>query len=149
MKPLPLSCALALIALFDATALWADPPDLEKLRHQPITTTPGKVGELLRQWWKEGTAAGNAGDFYDNRDKDHSPLNLAPYPQLSAIKYTAEDEKAFRHWAAQRVLVPHVTFGNSSTSAPPTLGGSNPRMYYTSANGLQFLHSQYTRNNLY
>src|SRR4051794_23227918 len=105
------ACLLALAQVLLAVQSVIAPPDLDKLREKPITTTPGKVGELLRQWWKEGTAAGNAGDFYDNRDKDHSPLNLAPYPQLSAIKYTAEDEKAFRHWAAQRVLVPHVTFG--------------------------------------
>ena len=44
---------------------------------------------------------------------------------------------------------PHVTFGNSSTSAPPQLGGSNPRSYYVFPFGLSFLYNQYTRNNLY
>ena len=139
---------LAFLAnLFGSAA--AQPPDLEKLREKPIATGGGKVGELLRQWWKEGTAAGNAGDFYDNRDGDHSPLNLSPYPQLSAIKYTAEDVKLQKHWAGKGTIEPHVTFGNSSTSAPAHLGGSNPRSYYVFPKGLAFLHKQYISNNIY
>jgi hypothetical protein len=127
-----------------------EPPiDLDKLREKPIANGGGKVGELLRQWWKEGTAAGNAGDCYDNRDGDHSPLNLTPYPQLTPIKYSAADIKLGKHWAAQRVILPHVTFGNSSTSAPAHLGGSNPRSYYVSGFGLTLLHNQYAKNNLY
>src|SRR5204863_8237323 len=43
----------------------------------------------------------------------------------------------------------HVTFGNSSTSAPAHLGGSNPRTAYTSARGLDMLYKQYRGNNLY
>lgn len=127
-----------------------EPPiDLERLRGKPIADGGGKVGELLRQWWKEGTAAGNAGDCYDNRDADHSPLNMTPYPQLTPIKYTPQDIKLSKHWAAQRVILPHVTFGNSSTAAPAHLGGSNPRAYYVSRFGLNFLYVQYTKNNLY
>lgn len=145
-----------ILAILTATAPLAlafqqpEPPiDLDKLRAKPIANGGGKVGELLRQWWKEGTAAGNAGDCYDNRDGDHSPLNLTPYPQLTPIKYSAADIKLGKHWAAQRVILPHVTFGNSSTSAPAHLGGSNPRSYYVSSFGLNLLHDQYTKNNLY
>src|SRR5438552_77492 len=109
---------------WESTAAQTDkaPADLAE---KPITAAGGKVGELLRQWWKAGSAAGNVGDFYDNRDGSHSDLDMTPYPQLQKIIYTPEDVKLRRHWAAQRVLVPHVTFGNSSTSAPPQLGGSN------------------------
>ena len=46
-------------------------------------------------------------------------------------------------------IEPHVTFGNSSTSAPAHLGGSNPRSYYVSPAGLAFLHKQYVSNNIY
>ncbi len=124
-------------------------PDLEKLKQLPITPEGGKVGELLKQWWKEGTAAGNAGDFYDNRDGDHSPLDLKRYPQLSLFHYSPDDLKVRRNWAAAREIRPFVTFGNSSTSAPAHLGGSNPRSYYVAQFGLSFLHNQYTKNNLY
>ncbi len=68
---------------------------------------------------------------------------------MTPIKYSAEDIKLSKHWAAQRILLPHVTFGNSSTSAPAHLGGSNPRSYYVSQFGLTFLQNQYTKNNLY
>ncbi len=150
-KLLVLACVVcALAAPFAHGFQQPEPPiDLDKLRDKPIANGGGKVGDLLRQWWKEGTAAGNAGDCYDNRDGDHSPLNLTPYPQLTPIKYSPADIKLGKHWAAQRVILPQVTFGNSSTSAPAHLGGSNPRSYYVSGFGLTFLHNQYTKNNLY
>jgi hypothetical protein len=140
---------LALVATGPARAQTLEPVDAEKLRQKPITTVPGPAGDLLRQWWKEGTAAGNVGDYYDNRDGDHSPLDRALFPQLLAVKYSPEDLKLKKNWAAARVLLPAVVFGNSSTSAPPTQGGSNPRAYYTNSRGLPFLADQYAHNNLY
>ncbi|MCI0681935.1 MAG: hypothetical protein L0Y71_07510, partial [Gemmataceae bacterium] len=127
----------------------ADQPPADDLQAKPITAVQGKVGDLLRQWWKDGTAAGNAGDWYDNRDGAHSDLKTKPFPQLQRVVYTEEDIKLRRHWAAQRVVLPKVVFGNSSTSAPPTAGGSNPRHYYVSSAGIAFLHQQYRNNNLY
>lgn len=119
------------------------------IRPRTITTDKGAIGKLLQAWYKEGTAAGNTGDFYDNRDGDHSPLRLGPWPQLDQVHYTPADLKSRRNWAAQRVLLPHVTFGNSSTSAQVTRGGSNIRMYYTNPRGMDFLSKQYRGNNLY
>ncbi len=135
---LPFLCAVPLLLAQD-----------DELAKKPITTRKDKVGQLLEQWHKEGTAAGNVGDVYDNRDGAHSDLNTAPFPQLRRHVYTEEDLKLKRHWAAIRVIRPQVTFGNSSTSAPPQSGGSNVRMYYTQARGLAFLYEQYTKNNLY
>jgi hypothetical protein len=123
--------------------------DAEALRRRPITTAQGQVGALLQRWWQDGTAAGNVGDWYDNRDGEHSPLHLAPYPQLQKIVYSPEDIKLGKHWAVARVILPKVVFGNSSTSAPPRQGGSNPRVYYSLAQGHHFLHQQYRKNNLY
>ena len=123
--------------------------DIEALKQKPITTDGGKVGMLLKQWWKDGTAAGNAGDVYDNRDGDHSPLDLGRYPQLTPIKYSPADIKLRKHWVPVRAVLPHVNFGNSSTSAPAHLGGSNPRSYYVSQAGLSLLYDQCTKNNLY
>ncbi len=118
-------------------------PDADRLKEKPITTAGGVVGDLLRKWWKEGTAAGNVGDWYDNRDRGHSDLNTVPFPQLQRITYTPEEIKAYKDWAAQSITRPDVTFGNSSTSAPPTLGGSNPRHYYVSPRGLALLYKHY------
>ncbi len=123
--------------------------DPDALRQRPVTTVPGPAGDLVRQWWKAGTAAGNIGDYYDNRDGDHSPLDRSLFPQLAAVRYSPDDIKLRKHWAAQSVLLPAVVFGNSSTSAPPTQGGSNPRHYYCSTRGLNFLAREYTGNNVY
>ncbi|HMF15828.1 MAG TPA: hypothetical protein VKE98_01420, partial [Gemmataceae bacterium] len=92
---------------------------------------------------------GNVGDFYDNRDREHSPLNMSVYPQLQKITYSAEDLKFRRDWAAQGSVLSKVVFGNSSTSAPFLLGGSNPRHYYSSPRGLDILYQHYTHNNIY
>jgi hypothetical protein len=121
----------------------------EELRKKQITTEGGELGKLLTAWWKEGSAAGNVGDWYDNRDGGHSELNLAPYPQLRKVVYLEEDVKARRHWALQPRTLPHVVFGNSSTSAPPHMSGSNVRTYYCSGKGLRILESHYAGNNLY
>lgn len=123
--------------------------DLPKDKGFEVTTVPGPAGDLLRKWWKEKTASGNQGDWYENRDEAHSPLDVKPYPQLKVYTFTETERKNRENWAAARVVRNQVTFGNSSTSAPPTLGGSNPRQYYVAARGLQLLHDQYVGNNLY
>ncbi len=121
----------------------------DELRKKPITTDQGEVGKLLKKWWQEGTAAGNVGDWYDNRDGEHSPLDLRTWPQLRKVSYTPEDVKAHRHWAWQLRTLPHVVFGNSSTSGPPQFNGSNPRSYYCIPQGLKVLESHYLHNNVY
>jgi hypothetical protein len=138
---------LALSPFALVAVLVAQPPD--DLAKRPIATAKSPVGDLLRKWHAEGTAAGNVGDWFDNRDGGHSDLDIRPYPQLQRFEYSADDKKAMRHWAMARLVRPEVTFGNSSTSAPPTQGGSNPRSYYLSPLGLKFLYEQYTHNNVY
>jgi hypothetical protein len=119
------------------------------LSNDPIAVEGGEIGNLLRKWHSDGTAAGNTGDYYDNRDGGHSMLRLDPYPQLKKIEYTEEQIKARQNWGMQRRLLPYVVFGNSSTAAGPTQGGSIGRSYYATPGGLEFLFSQYVRNNLY
>jgi hypothetical protein len=134
-------------AVLAAPGLCAAPAD--DLKARPIATGVGEVADLLRLWWKEGTAAGNIGDWYDNRDAGHSELNLAAYPQLQKFVYSDDDVKQRRHWALQLNTRPEVTFGNSSTSAPVELGGSNVRTAYSIRGGLPLLYRQYLHNNLY
>ncbi len=148
LTALTISLALALHAS-KSCGQSLEPLDAARLRQKPITTVSGPVGALLKEWWHESTAAGNIGDYYDNRDGDHSPLNRGLFPQLLVVKYSPQDIKLRKHWAAQHIIHPAVVFGNSSTSAPPTHGGSNPRIYYTNPRGLLFLAAQYAKNNLY
>jgi hypothetical protein len=143
---------LAVLILLSSTLVAftraADPTD-DDLKKKPITADRGEVGKLLLQWQKEGTAAGNVGDWYDNRDGEHSPLDLSPWPQMRKVHYTPDDIKRRRHWALQPRTLPHVVFGNSSTSAPPQYSGSNPRTYYCASDGLRILANHYTHNNVY
>src|SRR5512143_1979831 len=81
-----------------------------------VTSIEGPVGDQLRLWYANGLAAGNTGDSYDNRDRGHSELDLRLFPQLQKITYTDEDRKANRDWAIQRIVLPPVVFGNSSTA---------------------------------
>ena len=116
---------------------------------QPVSKASGPVGDLLKKWWAKGTAAGNAGDRYDNRDGGHSGLDLGPYPQLGKIEYSDAERRMGAHWALQGRVVPGVVFGNSSTSAGVTNGGSNPRSAYSHPRGLALLYAQYRNNNIY
>lgn len=127
----------------------ADEPTDAELAKKPITTVTYPVGQRLRAWGKEGTAAGLVGVWYDNRDRGHSDLPLATFPQLRQVTYTKAEFDARLDWALQPRVLPKVVFGNSSTSAPPEQGGSNVRVYYCSGDGLRLLEKQYLGNNLY
>ena len=59
---------------------------------RPVVAGYGKAGELLAQWYKEGTAAGNHGDLYDNRDGGHSYMRFQTFPQLTRVIYGEESE---------------------------------------------------------
>ena len=61
--------------------------------NQPITTLDGPVGDLLRQWQKEGTAAGLHGFLYDNHDRDHSNMDYGRFPQLTRVEYAEPPKK--------------------------------------------------------
>ncbi len=110
----------------------------------------GTAGSLVARWVSRGTAAGNRGDYYDNRDRGHSLLRTSDFPGLRAVQYTAGQKKEQLDWGGQTAILDHVVIGNSSTSSDVRRGGSNVRaMYYLSADGMQFLYTQYRSNNLY
>jgi hypothetical protein len=102
----------------------------------------------LLSWTGTGSAAGNQGDFYDNRDGRHSLMNIDKFPGLVQIQY-AQGEVRSRGWGLQRGVLPHVTFGNSSTAGPPDQYGSHIRAAYSTPGMVGQLYQQYTKNNLY
>lgn len=125
-------------------------PDRTDGKTRAIATGNSKVAQRLRVWHAAGTAAGNTGDFYDNRDSGHSKLNLGLFPQLDRIEYTETQKKQRLHWGAQyRMLFKHVTIGNSSTASSVTKGGSNTRQCLISARVMGRLYTQYRRSHLY
>ena len=116
----------------------------------PVAVGKGSVAALLNQWYAEGSAAGNVDDHYDNRDRGHSRLEIARFPQLSEVTYSDAERAERADWGAQREVVPHVTIGNSSTAVYVKETGSNVRTWYYHADqGMRFLYTQYRANNLY
>ena len=114
------------------------------------TSADRKVAERLRLWYAAGTAAGNTGDFYDNRDGGHSKMRLDGFPQFDRFEYTDAQKAQKLHWGAQlRMLFTHVTIGNSSTSAPAAMGGCNTRRCLMSPRAAAILYAQYRRSHLY
>lgn len=107
--------------------------------------------KLVQQWYREGTAAGHAGDLYDNRDRGHSSLNLKKFPQLTAIKYGPEAREVRFDWGVQiHQLFDHPVLGNSSTAQVGTaLWRSNPRLFLYSDAHTKRLYNQYVNNHLY
>ncbi len=115
-----------------------------------ITTDRGEAGKRLRKWYADGTAAGNIGDFYDNRDRGHSHLRMAKFPQLDKVEYPEAVKQRRLDWGLQlRFLFRHVTFGNSSTAAGPTAGGCNSRRALMGQRTADVLHKQYKNAHLY
>jgi len=101
---------------------------------------PGKEGGGHRLLWRlafEGQAAGNHGDLYDNRDRDHSRLPPEAHPQLAHTRYDEAAQEAGLHYGvALRVLFEAPTIGNSSTAlVGGALWRSQPRAALTRAGG--------------
>ena len=128
------------VALISATSARAQGP--------VITTRQDSVGRLLEAWEKEKSAAGLQLIQYENRDGQHSPLNLTQYPGLKVFQFSEADKAAGRDKGPANMIRPEPTIGNCSMAAHPTAGGSLTRLYYTQPGGLMFLNQQYLSNNL-
>jgi hypothetical protein len=75
------------------------------------------AADLLREHWRRGRAAGNHGDLYDNRDRGHSALDLAAFPQVTRTAYAAAAREVDLDYGLNdQILFDRITFGNSSTA---------------------------------
>lgn len=110
-----------------------------------ITTRTDEVGRLLNEWEKADIAAGLGAITYENRDGQHSPLNLALYPQLHLFALNAQTGP---NVGPSSMLRAQPMIGNCSMAAPATSGGSLPRLYQMSPQGTNLLMMQYLANNL-
>ncbi|MEH6405367.1 MAG: hypothetical protein V7750_18490 [Sneathiella sp.] len=109
------------------------------------------AAKKLNELFQRGLAAGNAGDLYDNRDRQHSALSPKSYPQLAFTKYSHQAISQNTDYGLNSRIMFHAnTFGNSSTalnSGP--FWRSHVRMAYTMPKGPQALFLQYMNNHLY
>ena len=110
----------------------------------------GPAAALIRPWLAANAAAGNFGDYYDNRDDGHSRLDCAPFAGLTAILYDADARRHGAHYGLDQFLFNGVVVGNSSVAR--TAGPywrSMPREALTEGPATAFLFLQYLRNHLY
>jgi len=118
---------------------------------KPIVNGMGQAGKLLQQWYKQGTAAGNHGDFYDNHDTEHSNMNFKAFGQLTRIEYSdAAKQRRLHHGLQRHFLFNGVTIGNSSTAL--TRGPywrCQGRYALTQPRGAGILYLHYVRNHIY
>jgi hypothetical protein len=89
------------------------PPALKKISaYAPDYAGPAK--QEIQQWMKEGTASGNLGDLYLNRDNGHSSLAFTNFPGLTPVVY-GEDAKAKQaNIGLPNALFPYPLIGNAS-----------------------------------
>ena len=115
-------------------ARFAFPPETEA---PVLGNQDGAAYRMLRDLYAAGTAAGNLGDLYDNRDDGHSRLPAANHPQLTHVTYDDAAKAEDLHYGlGDRMLFDAPTLGNSSTALT---GGpwwrSQPRLALTGGDG--------------
>lgn len=117
---------------------------------QPVSGS-GQAADTIRRWYKEGTAAGLYGDLYDNRDGDHSNLNLGSYPQLTGVEYAPEaGTNGVNRGLQLQMFFNRITLGNASVANTAGAGWrSMPRLAYPDARRMMLLYFQYVGNHIY
>lgn len=128
-------------------------PDQPARRRGPAVATAGEdaAAQFIAAQRRRGAAAGNYGDLYDNRDRGHSRLALAEFPQLDAVEYAPEAQAiGLDYGLNDRIAFNAPTFGNSSTAiSDPAIGRSLPRFAMTSPGSMARIYRLYASNHLY
>ncbi|MCQ2388999.1 MAG: hypothetical protein MJ138_04745 [Kiritimatiellae bacterium] len=129
-------------------ALLRPAPDASRKQAVRAANYRGPAADLLSTWLADGAAAGNDGDAYVNRDHDHSPLAVADFPGLSAIRYEAEARAKNVDKAIPNTLFPAMAvFGNASLAIVSTNDScSLPRAAYADHGAVSFLADAYLDN---
>ena len=78
----------------------------------------GPCADRIRAWMEDGTAAGNAGDFYVNRDEDTAVASYDSFPGLTPVLYGEEAVRANAHRGPANGLF------STGLSALPIIGNS-------------------------
>ena len=74
----------------------------------------GPAKARIAKWLREGTAAGNAGEFYFNRDAGHSRLAVTNYPGLISVRLDKKGRDLGLDRLTPNVGMPCPVFGNAS-----------------------------------
>jgi len=157
VRPFPVEHGRALVSEVNTSwiphsnvlvASFAFDPKAEK---NTVRTGKDEVARSLNEWFAEGRAAGNHGDLYDNRDRGHSSLSRALFPQLAYVEYGAAARNAGVDYGANTGLFFNaITFGNSSTALTHSFAWrSQARLILSNATLAGRAGAQYQNNQLY
>ena len=72
------------------------------------------VSGLIRSWLKEGSAAGNFGDLYMNRDRGHSKPGIKDFGEMTPVVYCKEGIEAKADQNLPHTLFDYPLVGNCS-----------------------------------
>jgi hypothetical protein len=107
---------------------------LSVFANQYALSRGGKALErpYVAAWLSEGSAAGNEGDIYLNRDLNHSRIKVKDFPLLTEVKYEKEAEKfAAATDIPNMVFKDRAVFGNVSRAKMGVFWRSLMRGTYT------------------
>lgn len=81
----------------------------------------GPARDMLAAWLADGTAAGNGGDVYVNRDGNHSRIRTDAFPLLSELCFESEARRKDVDKALPNTLYPGaIVVGNASLAISST-----------------------------
>ena len=107
--------------------------------------------QRVNTWIGAGSAAGNYGDLYDNRDGAHSTLAQGLFPELTRLQYSeAAGQLGLNRGFNSSLLFSDITIGNASqaiTEGP--FWRSLPRMAMTDPSQIKAASLQYVANHVY
>jgi len=113
-----------------------------------LNDAPSECG-VLNTLWRDGTAAGNSGDWYRNRDANHAAINRSLFPQIS--DYNPLPATGFEK---EIVDAPRVIVGNASLGVGGLYGmvryfGMNGDFFGSAQASAEKLSNQYRANQTY
>jgi hypothetical protein len=111
----------------------------------------GTAHQMLRRLFATGKAAGNSGDLYENRDRGHSRLSAAAYPQLTHIVYDDTLRSQGQDYGlGLTMLFDAPLIGNSSTAVTGgAIWRSLPRLALTTPGGADLLYQNYASGQIH
>ncbi|WP_299356628.1 hypothetical protein [uncultured Shimia sp.] len=107
--------------------------------------------QFLRRLVVSGQAAGNVGDLYENRDRNHSRLSPKAFPQLTHVTYGEVFQKqGLDYGLGQTMFFDAPLIGNSSTAVKGNpLWRSLPRLALTTGGGAERLFQNYVTGQIH
>jgi hypothetical protein len=110
-----------------------------------------RLERQLAGWIRQGRAAGNVGDIYDNRDRGHSRLSARRFPALTRSTYDEQAKAENLDYGLNTAIrFPAPVLGNSSTALTDRLyWRSQTRHAMTSQDRMLRVAALYWSNHLY